>query len=129
MTSLTRIEIRGRGELPLVLVAVTVRTFLKFDLEQGVFAPGSVTLVAFQVSVLTLKRISRSGMFLEAKQGWAKALYGVARGALDTAGPLGKLSVVRIRLVAIHAFLEGNRLLEIAVLMALRALDGLVLSQ
>jgi hypothetical protein len=52
----------------------------------------------------------------------------VTRGALAAIGAFGELTVVRV-FMAVHAFLEGKRLLEISTSMALRAIDSRVLPQ
>lgn len=48
----------------------------------------------------------------------------MAGGALAAVSALGKLPVVRIGLVAIHALLERQGLLEISIGMALSAFDA-----
>lgn len=52
----------------------------------------------------------------------------MARSALAAIGALGELSLVRV-FVAVHALLEGHRLLEIPARMALRAVNAHVLAQ
>lgn len=48
----------------------------------------------------------------------------MAGGALAATGTLGELSLVRVRLVTIHAFLESQRFLEIAARVALGTLHA-----
>ena len=52
----------------------------------------------------------------------------MAGGALYAARTLGKLAVVRIGLVTIHALLEYQWLLKVSVGVALGAIHGLVLA-
>lgn len=53
----------------------------------------------------------------------------MAGRALAAVGTLGELSLVRVRLVTIHAFLEGQRFLEISARVALGTLHGGMLPQ
>ena len=68
-------------------------------------------------------------MLLQPKSGGFKAFDIVAGGTLSGIRTLGKLTFVRIRLVTIHALLEGKRLLEITALVTALALYSLVLAQ
>lgn len=53
----------------------------------------------------------------------------MARGAFDSIAAFCELAAVRIRLVAIHALLEGQWLLEITSRVARRAFNRGMLSQ
>ena len=87
-----------------------------------------MALRTLQASVATLQRIRRSRMFLDREFRRFPALHGVASGALSVIRALGKLAFVWIRLVAIHALGEYQRLLEVAVRVALSATHSRVLS-
>lgn len=76
-----------------------------------------------------LQRISAGCVFLHGEQRRLPALHVVARSAFATIGMLGKLSIVRIGLVAIHALGKRQRFLEIAVDVALCAIYGCMFSQ
>ena len=52
----------------------------------------------------------------------------MARGALGSARTAGKLSAVRIGLVAVHALLENQRLLEVSAGVALHTIHAGVLA-
>ena len=52
----------------------------------------------------------------------------MAGGALSAVGALGELPIVRIGLVAVHAFLERKRLFEVSVGVALGTIDAGVLA-
>ncbi len=75
----------------------------------------------------TLQRIRAGSVFLHRKGRWLPALYVVARSALAMIRAFGKLTVVGIGFVTIHAHLEDQRLLEIAITVALGAIHGYVL--
>ena len=79
-----------------------------------------MALRAFQTSVATLQRIRRGRMFLNRKFRWLPALHRVTGRALSLVRPLNKLAFVWI-LVAVHALREYQRLLEVAVGVALSA--------
>lgn len=53
----------------------------------------------------------------------------MAGGAFTAAGTLGELSLVRVRLVTIHAFLESQRFFEISACVALGTFHAGMLSQ
>lgn len=86
-----------------------------------------MALRALQASVATLQGIRRGRMFLHREFRWLPALHGVTGRALSLIRALGKLAFVRIRLVAIHALGEHQRLLEVTVSMALSAVHARVL--
>lgn len=129
MAFLTLIEVRRCRKLGCVPIRVTVRTELELDLVEGVLAPRNMTLRAFQASVPALQRIGARRMFFDPEPGGLESVNGVARRAFAAIGALGELAVVRIRLVAIRALIEGNGLLEITLSVALHAFDLGMLSQ
>lgn len=129
MAFLTLIEVWRRRKLGCVPIRVTVRTELELDLVEGVLAPRNMTLRAFQASVPALQRIRARRMFFDPELGGLESVNGVARRAFAAIGALGELAVVRIRLVAIRALIEGNGLLEIALSVALHAFDLGMFSQ
>jgi hypothetical protein len=66
-----------------------------------------------------LQGISRCRVILYGKGRGPEPVDGVAGSALATLGTLDKLTPVRVRLVTVHALLEGQRLLEISARVAL----------
>ena len=54
VAAVASVEIWRRRKLASMLIAVAVRAFLEFDLEQRVFALGDVALRAFQLGVFPL---------------------------------------------------------------------------
>jgi hypothetical protein len=67
-------------------------------------------------------------MFLHREGRRLPSLNGVARSALTAVLSLGKLSAVRIRLVAVHALLKYERFFKVAVGVALRTSDAPMLA-
>ena len=120
MTTVASVEIRRGGKLPRVPVAMTICAAIEFDLEYCVLPFRNMALRAFQTSVATLQRIRRGRMFLNRKFRWLPALHRVTGRALSLVRPLNKLPFVWI-LVAVHALREYQRLLEVAVGVALSA--------
>ena len=86
-----------------------------------------MALRALQASVATLQGIRRRRMFLNREIRGLPALHRVARRALSLIGALGKLALVRIRLVTVHALREYERFFEVAVRMTLSAVHSDVL--
>lgn len=107
-----------------MLVTVAVRATLKLDLEQRVLALGDVALRASQTGVTALQRISAGGVLLHCKERGPPSLHVVAGCAFALVRALGELAIVGIGFVAIHTLLEGDRLLEISIGVALRAIHG-----
>ena len=109
-------------------VGVAVSAALKLDFEQRVLPFRDVALRALQTRVSALQRIGARCVFLHCE---GRGLP--SRSRCDTRRtrrlrPLGKLAIVRIRLVTVHALCENQRLLEVAVRMALRAVNASVLA-
>ena len=119
VAAITTIEIRSGGKLSRMLVGVAVRTALELDLEQRIFPVGSVASRAEHCGMSALQGIGCGGVVLYRECRRLEAFNGVARGALATARTFGKLSLVWVWLVTIHAPLKDQRLLEISVRVAL----------
>ena len=118
----------GRGsKLTGVTVGMAIGTALKLDPIQGVLTLGNVALHAFQPHMTALQRVSGRSVIFHGEKGGLPPLHVVAGGALAAVLTLGELPVMSI-LVAIHALLERDRLLEIAIGVALGATDGSVLA-
>jgi len=113
------IKVRSRRKLSLMLVGMTVSAALELDLEQSVLALRNMALRAFQSRVLPLQRIRARRVFLHREDRRLPSLDGMARSALPTVFPLGKLPAVRIRLVTVRTLLEYQRLFKVAVGVAL----------
>ena len=63
-------------------------------------------------------------MLLHGKGGRFPSLDAMARSALSAVRALGKLTLVGIRLMAVHTLGEGQMLLEITISMALRTINA-----
>src|SRR5579864_962122 len=120
------VEVRCGDKLSGVLILVARSALVKLDFEQRVLAFGDVTLVAVHAGMSALQRIGAGGMVFHRVRRRLPALHGVAWEALATAVAFGKLSVVRIGLVAVRALAENQRLLEVPVGVALFATDSRV---
>jgi len=130
MAAVAGIEIGSRSKLPGMPIAVAIRTPLKFDLEQRVTPLGDVTLRAFQPGMSSLQAIGSGRVIFHRKRRRLPSADSVTGSTLSAVGPLGKLAVMRIRLVAIHALLENQRFLEITASVALNAVHaGVFLEQ
>ena len=128
VAAIASVEVRCRGKLPRMLVGVAIGAALELNLEQCVFPFRDMTLSTFQARMPALQRIRAGGVFLHREGRRFPSLHGVAGGALYAARTLGKLAVMRIGLVTIHALLEYQRLLKVSVGVALGAIHGLVLA-
>lgn len=128
VAAVASVEIRCRRELVGVPIAVAISAALKFNLEQRVLTLRDMALRALQPGVRALQWIRAESMFFDREHRRLPSLYVVTRGALAAVRTLGELAVVRVPM-AIHALLEGKRLLEISTGMALRAIDADVFSQ
>ena len=126
MTTLASIEIRRGGKLSRVPVAMAICAAIEFDFEQRVLAFRNMALRTFQTSVASLQRIRGGRMFLHREFRGLPALHCVTGRALPLVCPFCKLTYMCI-LMAIHAPGECQRLLEVAVRMALTAVDTRVL--
>jgi len=88
-----------------------------------------MALRAFQLGVSTLEGIGGRSVVFHGKLRRLPTLNTVTGRALSAIWPLGKLTVVRIGHVAIHALLEWERLLEVTAAMTLQAVDLGVFAQ
>lgn len=127
MALVAGVEIRSSGKLIGVTVGVAIGATPKLDFINGVLALRSVALHALQPRVTALERVVGRSVFFHGEKGRLPALYVVAGRTLAAILTLDELPVVSI-LVAIRAFLEWDLLLEIAVGVALGAIDGSVLA-
>jgi hypothetical protein len=123
------VQIRGRGKLAGMTIAVTVGTELELDLVECVFSLRNVTLHALQARVPALQRIRGCRVILNAELRWFESFDGMTRRALPAVRSLCELAAVRIRLVAIHALIEGDSFLEITPSVALDTLHLRMLSE
>jgi len=123
VAAIAGIEIRRRGKLAGMQIAVTVGAALELDLEQGVLPFRDMTLGTMHRRVFSLQRVSRGGVFLAREFGRLPAVHGMTGSALAAFSALAELSAVRARLVAVHALLKNQRLLEVAAAVALQTVD------
>ena len=128
VTLLAPVQIRRGRELPLVLVFVAVEAATELDLVKRLFAVRDVALRALQGGVLALQGIGRSRMLLQTERCRLESFHGVTGGAFLAAHAFCELSLVLI-VVAIHALLKSERLLEIALAVAGDAVHLLVLPE
>ena len=126
MTVFALVRVWRGGKLGLVLIAMAIHAALKLNLELGVFPLRNVALRAFERCVLTLQRILRRRVVLHREFRRLPSFDRVASSAFTTVGTLRKLSLVRIGFVAVQAFPEDERFLEIAILMTLSAANRLM---
>lgn len=87
-----------------------------------------MALRTLKASVATLQRVRRGRVFLDREFRRLPALHRVTGRALSLIGALGKLALVRVRFMAVHALGKDQRFLEIAARVALSAIDTRVLS-
>lgn len=125
---LATIVVRRRGELPIVWVLVAFGALREGDLISRRRARRHVAFRAFNLRVLALQRIGRGGMFLHSECCGFPAIDHMARRAFSLVPARAKLPAMLV-LVAIHAFGEGHRLLEIRIGVALGALNVGVFAQ
>jgi hypothetical protein len=121
--------VRRCGELPLVLVSMTIDTALKFNLELRVFSFGNMTLRAFKSRMLALQRVKRGSVILDCKFGRLPTIYRVTSCALCTARAFCELPLVRVWFVTVHALSEHDRPFEITIPMTLPAVHHLMFSK
>lgn len=128
MATIASVEVRGCGKLSRVPIAVAIGAMIEFDFEQGVLPFRDMTLSAFQSGMPTLQRIGGRGVLFHREPGRLPPLHGVAGSALPTTDTLRELPLVWIGLVAVHALGKYQRLFEVAIGVALRAIYRRVLS-
>ncbi len=112
-----------------MLIGMAIGATLKFDFELRVLAPGNVALRAQQFGVSTLERIIGLRVVLRGESRRLESLHCVARGTLALVRTSGKLALVRIGFMAVHALGKDERLLEIPADVAFGATDFAVLAQ
>lgn len=131
MTGLAAILVRSSGKLPFVNIFVTVFALRLRDFKEGIFALRSFCNVAFSASdlrMMTLERIFCSRVIFHGKCGRLKTIHVVTRCTLSAIRPREELSFVRV-LVAVHAFGERHRRLEVPVRVAIATSNGSVFAQ
>jgi len=121
------IEIGGRGKLIGMSIGMAIGAALKLDFVKGVLALRNVALHALQARVTALQRVVGRSVFFHGEKGRLPSLYVVAGRTFAAILTLDELPVMSI-LVAIRALLEWDLLLEIAVGVALGAIDSEVLA-
>src|SRR5579871_2939085 len=117
------VQIWSRSKLAVVPVGMAIGTMLELHFEQRVLPFRDMTLRALQPGVASLQRIRAQGVLLDREKGGLPSLHRMARRTLTGVGTFSKLAIVRIGFVTIHAFRENQRLLEVSIGMALRAID------
>lgn len=121
MALLAPVEVRRSGELGIVFVGVTVGAVLEVDFKLRFATFGNVALVTLDLGVFGLQWVSGGCVLVEAELGWLEPIHGMTGGALSAVGSLGELPHVGI-LMAIHALVKREGLLEVASGMTLHAL-------
>ena len=127
MALVASIEIGGRGKLIGMSIGMAIGAALKLDFVKGVLALRNVALHALQARVTALQRVVGRSVFFHGEKGRLPSLYVVAGRTFAAILTLDELPVMSI-LVAIRALLEWDLLLEIAVGVALGAIDSEVLA-
>lgn len=124
MAAFAGVEVGCCGELACMLVRMTIGAAFELHLKQCVFTFRDVTSCAFETRMSALQRIRARRMLLDRERRGLPSVHRVARSALSAVRPLAELATVRIGLMAIHALLECQQLLEISAGMALGAIDA-----
>ena len=127
MTPVARIEVRRGCELIRMPIAMAVGAAFKLDLEQGVLPFRDMTLRALQARVTALQRVIGRSVILYGEQGGLPTLHVVAGGALAPVLTFDELPVMSV-FMAVGALLEWDGFFEIAIGVALSAIDGGVLA-
>lgn len=121
MAAFAGVEVRCASKLAGVLVSMTVGAMLEFQLEDSVDAAWDMALVAAHLHVRTGQGICGLRVIRHREGRRFPSFHRMTGRALAAIRPGCELTLMRIRLVAVHAFLEGNRLLEVAASVALNA--------
>ena len=129
MAFFTLVQIRGPGELAIVVIFMAIRALGEFNLVDSCSAFIDVALGALHGEVLSLQRIVGGVVIFCQERRWLERIHRMAGLALDAFRPLGKLPVVRIGQVTVCALGEGNFLLEIAALVTRPAVHRGVLAE
>lgn len=121
---LAAVLMRRRNELAVVLILVAVQTSGKLHFVNRVFACGKMAFGAVDFDVFALERVVGSVVFFHAEERRLPAFHGVAFGAFAFLWARLKLAFVRIGFVTVVAIAERQRLLEVAIEMAIGASNG-----
>jgi len=121
VTRLALIVVGCGGELIVVRILVAVAASRELYLVNRVLARRNVALRALHSNVLALQRVPRTVMLLHSKERRFPAIHGMTLRAFALLRAGFKLSLVRIRLVAIVAIRKYKLLLEITIDMASHA--------
>lgn len=119
-----RIEVRRCRKLSRVPISVAIGAALKLDLKQRVLPFWDVALCALEPGMPSLQRIRAGSMLLHREGGGLPPIHRVTRSALPAARTFRELPFVRIGSVAVHTLLEYERLLEVPIRVAPRAIDA-----
>ena len=125
----TAVDVRGARKLASMGVGVTVRAVLKLHRIDRLFASRKMALCTLQQCMLALQRIRSGSVCFYPKRRGFEAVGRVAVRTLDSAGALGELSPMRIRLVTVSAFLKCKSFLEVSARMTPHALHIRVLPE
>ncbi len=129
MAILAFVQVRGRGELAVMSILVTVRAKREFYFVNRVLSDRQMAFGAFDRDVLAFQGIAGRIVFLHAEQRRLPSIQGMALCALALFRTSFELAFVRIGLVAIHAICEGKRLLEITIDVTGRAANRFVFAK
>ena len=129
VAAVTGVEVRSGGKLGGMLIGVTIRAVLEFDVEYGLPSPRNMALRTLHLGMSTLQRVWAQGVVFNGERRRFPALDGMARSALSAVGALGELPVMRIVSMAIQALREDQRLFEVAIGVTLHAVHTRVFSQ
>ena len=107
---------------------MAVRATVKLDLEHRLHSPGYVALRALDRGMLALERITGERMILHRELRRPESLNPMAGRTLTSVSAFQKLSLVGVS-VAIRAFPERQRMLEVSVGVAEYAINLLMLTE
>ena len=129
MAVLASVLMRRCGELPLVYVRMAGDTKGVLYLEDRINALGDMALRTGHVSVLSFQRVVCDHMTRDSEKRRFESFYIVTIGAFAASRPMFELPSMRVRSVAVGAFLVRHWRFEIASPMTLLASHRLVLIQ
>jgi hypothetical protein len=129
MAALAAVCVWSAGELTGMLIPMAVAALRKLEFVDSILALREMALIALHLRMLALQRISSGSVLLHAEGGGFEAVHGVAGSAFPSVWPFGELATVRIGLMTIDALPERDRSLEVALGMALHAIDFYVFAQ
>jgi hypothetical protein len=129
MAVFATVRVRSTGELTFVRIPMAVRALSELHAIDRGLAGWDMTLGAGNFAVASIEGVARCGVRGRRERGGRPPVRRMAGGAVPTVRAAGKLSLVRVRLVAVNAVGVRDRFLEIARPVTLPARETGVLSR